>query len=335
MALFKPRDEEEVFTEDDWKEAIATYQPGGGETFSNDNGECTVQCYVDAEKIRSAKSFVLGYSYADDATPWALHRIPPADHPFYGPQFRATSVSFQRFSPIGNSANTNREPYELSPFGSDGITKFGKYEKAMMTVRFAGPMPYYLYSDDNEEWSGFEYDRYCTRYDVESNLEVLMADTNRFMTYVEGPLVNETVPSTVGLYLTKTTFVMTWHEVPESFIFNSLGVPQKVIDCVGKVNSADFMGFPAGTLLLQSPKFQRKCFPFFSDDGRAFHYTITLPFLHFDPELGDTATRARGHNLFPYSIDGKWYLATRDGTVLGPRYIFEQDFATMFTHVSS
>jgi hypothetical protein len=350
---FEPYDnEDETFTEADWLEMLA--QTGPSDTFSNEAGEAVISVFINKAtqgRLRSAVWWVLGYSWADDGTtetPYALHRFPPLGHPVWGHQLRANSVQFTRFNPLANPDNTDNKPYKVPDIGGSGLSKFGNYGQCWMTVRF-GPRPLDLYEDDDPGWSGDEWDRYVevTR---DSTLEVLMSDAGGVLFWAEtgsgGPPVgNNSFPGQIGELIQKNTINLLWREVPMSYTHDENKIPTKIDAVIGHVNDAEFLGFPAGTLLCQPPKYTKKMFPFFTDDGtgRAFHHDILFQFSHFDPTPGAETPLARGHQLMPWRGGGSgsgaagsgpgWYTCYRENSTSGKKYLKEADFTTLFDHV--
>lgn len=349
---FQPFEEEDPFTAEDWLEAVSQLAPQ--DTFANDNSESVIPVYIKdatASRLRSAMTYVLGYSHADDGDPYQLHRVTGPGHPVWGYQYRPVAVNFTRFNPVANPDNEDNKPFKLSAITSpDGpIEKYATYGQCWMTVRFA-PRPFYLYKDDSPEWSGKEYDRFV-EINRESSLDVLMSDagTNAVLFWAEtgtgGPTVGGDPPSAfpgqIGELVYKTNVTMLWREVAMSYTHNANGVPTKVDACVGKVNDAEFMGYPAGTLLMYPPKWEKKLFPFYSEDGRAFYHNVLLTFGHFDPEPGAASPLARGHQLMPWrggdsgaTIGGPgWYTCYRGNSTSGKKYLKEADFETIFEHI--
>jgi len=72
----------------DAKEAIDNTQPGGGGHSSRGSQEETLVYFIPFNKVASAKKYFLGFSYADDGAPYALHRALPARHPRNTPSAR-------------------------------------------------------------------------------------------------------------------------------------------------------------------------------------------------------------------------------------------------------
>jgi len=349
---FQPVEEDDPFTVDDWLEAVELSAPS--DTYSNDNAEAVLPVYIENAtegKLRSALTFVLGYSYADAGTPYKLHRVNPVEHPIWGYQMRASSVQFTRFNPVGNPENTpDNEPHRTSQItGAAGvIQRYASYGQCWMTVRF-NQRPYFLYEDDEPEFIalGSELYRYVERTE-EPSLEVLMSDSGGVMFWAEtntdGPTVGSHFPGQIGELIQKKTINLLWREVAMSFTHDSDGNPTKIESCVGRVNSTEFLGYPAGTLLFQPPKFDKRMYPFYSDDGRAFYHNILIQLSHFDPPPGAASPLARGHQLFPWrggsSESGSagsgpgWYTAYRGDGTSGKKYLRETDFAAAFQHVN-
>jgi hypothetical protein len=362
LPTYQPRTEATgaTFTAADWLEAIEQSDPGGSDTLSNESADATVVIEIEAAKLRSAVTWILGYSWADDAGPYKLHRLPPASHPIYGTQLRATAVSFQRYNPCGNPDVLGGKPYETSPVVFDSVTRFARYTHARVQVKFA-PRAYYLYSDDNAEWlagGGKEFDRWTERYQVESSVELIDAETERHLVWVDGPGSpdgpnGKEFPGRIGERTVHTRLNMIWHEVPQNYLCDPSGVPTKILDCVGRVNSDWFpkvngqtgTGFAPGTLLMEAPIFERHLFPWFSEDGRAYFWTVRIPLLHFDPTkpADSTVLTDRGWRTAPWRFGGGvnggpgWYgirrkTSSSPPTTSSPYVLEEIDFATAFDH---
>lgn len=330
-------DPEDTFTEDDWKELAATVQPGGGDAFTIDSASAALVGIIPARKRRSARNFFLGYSYADSAD-YALKRVNPVYHPHY-PELVCTSARFQQ------------RDHKAGPDADDGFwTKIDSrdvgplnyqtdYHYATATLEF-GQVPCEFAEDDSLTWSGLEYDRSCVIFaHTRPALEVLSAETDRYITFVEGPVnnpKNKKFPGSINEFLRKTTFSIVWRNVAEAFT-HDYGLPRKIVEAIGTVNDAEFLGFPAGTLLLQEPEFRRYQQPVFTADRQGLYANdITLPFLHFDPPPSLGAPKYRGHLLFPWVHAGStsgggpgWYSAERTD---GSPFLPESDFEDIFTH---
>jgi hypothetical protein len=367
MATFQPRAEVEEFDfATTWREQLDNVAPGGIDTFTNGAGDASLVVYLEASDpqylpglLRSATWKTLGYSWADDGTPWALHRHAPASHPLWGPSYRATQVGFQLVAPKGNTANTNNAPYLTSEVAFDTVTRLGQYKAAFMTVRFSGPQPFYYFEDDSAEWASLgshEWDRY-TVLDMHPKVETISATNTRFLYFVDGPTndpKNNSYPGEAYERVIRSEVTLDWFEVPRSYLFGSDGAPQKILDSLGRVMSLDWLGFAKQTLLLEGVRMERKVFPFATaDNGRPFFYDVRFFFNHADPKPGaGSSTTDRGWRLLPWRTGGNatgnggavggagWYSVRRGGTsASNPTYLEEIDMSDEtdgpFAHVDA
>ncbi len=344
------------FTASDWQEMMATFQPGSGDTISSRRSAASLVGYIDATKTRAFIRYAIGYSYADVVSPFQLHRINPARHPDM-PWLFVDSITFNDQGPIGNSANIDNAANLPAVGNTSGpgykFTKYGRYLKAQCTVSFI-QFPYNFISDDNADFNDFgrpEYLRNCERFrSTDPQLDVLQAETDRFLVFTEGTytrptppggtesLVGKSFPGSIGEYVMKTGFLLKWYQVPEDYVMEN-GKPTKILNCMGKVNLNAFLGFSQGTLLCQAPKFTRYQQPIQTTDEQGIYaYDIEIPFQYFNPEPGaGLGSTYKGHNLFPFARAGgpngpAWFSVNRGGIANQP-YIPFVDFATMFQSV--
>ena len=340
------------FTEDDWLERIAL-TPEGNHVFSKRSSKSSILVEIPFSKIVSAKSFVLGYDYADKYAPYFLHRRNPIRHPLHL-ELVADSVQFRPYVPVGNPMNFDNAPHVDSADLSINITSYANYQKALMMVEF-GQLPYNLRNDADRGtgWNN-EYERNVDFFsDVSAEVNVISASTAKALTFCEGstPPKGSSFPGDLGEYISKLNFVWKWFDVPHEYIFQPNGVPQKLLNCLGYVNNSKFAGCEAGTLLLQGVRLTKFQLPYVTSNyDPAFLYDVTFHVQFFDPPpaLGypdppapavpTTGSQFRGHNLMPWAqkVAGKssiWYAATRGGGTSDVRYLPEIDFATMFEHV--
>ena len=348
MATPFAEDPADEFTwDDDWKEVVLDNSPSSG-NFSHDGQEATLVGRIPWNMQRDAARKILGYAYADTASPWALHRELPQWHPEF-PWMRAYSVSFAPYGPKKNpdsttpSANAaNRD----SLFGNDpGENRVAFYEEALATVRFKAYRYLFLEDEDISQTSD-EYFRYSYT-DTEPSLDVLSADGSfSQLTFAEGagspaPTAGTTrFPAPIGVLLPKTRILVKWFSVPHEYLSESddYFFPTKILECVGKVNSVEFMGRDIGTLLMHPPRWSIKPFPgVIAADliTPLLQVDLEIPLEYFDPPMGPASPTVRGHNNMPWRENGKFYLATRDGTVGGARLLESIDFNQIWEHVQA
>ena len=144
---------------------------------------------------------------------------------------------------------------------------------------------------------------------------------------------------------------MVWRQVPYDGIYNpsTYELNNKITDGIGKVNSEDWFGFPAGTLLALEPKITRKIQPvsegqialgqFPGEPVRSLD--IEYVFAFADPPYDPDATSfppagpvqpTRGWNIVPTPLatPRHWSLVTRDGTASGQRLYDNYDFKSFW-----
>lgn len=324
----------------DWEEDYAMDQPGGGASFSRDSGEASLQGKIPFNKCRSARNVILGYAWADAASPWALHRTVPWRHPMF-PEMRATDVHFQGFNPMANPANLNNKPYLPAAVPTSDITRMQNYSRATTTVRFK-PHPY-LFLTDTELGGYSEMSRSCTIFDtLDPSLELLLAATEPFLTFIEGPLVGTATadfPGAIPEYIAKCLFVIAWFDVPMEFIANPY-LPSKIMQCIGYLNGTDDWlnggipgnGFPKGTLLLEAPRIRKKLQPIWTINDRSPAVCdIFFPFKFFNPTAAVSTPLLRGWNLFPFARTGRYYSVGRKDDTSQP-FLGFKNFDACWTH---
>lgn len=332
--------EDEFTYATDWLEML---DPAAEDSVSNSAMEATLVGIVPFNKVRACARHFLGYSYADDASPYYLYREPPAFHPRW-PNLYAHGVSFRGFNPLANAANPNSHPYTTSPF--DAALRTGKFEMALVTVRFRSFGRMRFLADDDIASSEDEWRRY-TQVTTSPRIEALSADGGSQLIFAEGASFFGTTGPTAGItpfaapvavLLSKCAFVVTWMHVPHNYISASdlILKPTKLLACVGKTNDATFMDvFERGELLMEPPVFEPVLFPVVAENAFDLMtgWNVTIPFNFFSPQNA-AGSAFRGHNLMPHR-NGGFYLATRNGLTTGARLLPEADFSQIFTHVSA
>lgn len=337
-------DAADVFDFDtDWKELVAD-NGAGGSSFSQDSQESTRIGRIPANKKRSAIRFFLGYAQADTGSPWRLRREQPYWDPEH-PNLFAHSISFSPTVVESNASNPGKEPYNESPFSPNNFS--ARYKYVLATVKYRAFRCLFL-PDSAIAAPQYEYLRNVIT-STEARLDVLSADGVSQLKFAEtntgGPTAGTTpFPAPIAVLQPKATFVLEWLNVDRAYLSANPHIffPQKILDCMGKVNSAAFLGCAAGCLLCQPPEFVEQPWPVVSEDSDQSVYsvlrsvTVRIKLDYFDPLPGAASPATRGHNLMVWRRDGKYYLATRDGTTnLNLALLQYADFTQIFTHVSS
>lgn len=327
----------------DWLEVIGD-NGAGSISLTHEAQESTRVGYVPANKKRSAARFFLGFAEADTDAPWRLRREQP-HWDGEAPWLFAHSVTFTPIVPQSNASNPNKEPFDWSVFATD-FNRYSKYKYCLCTVKFRAWRCLFL-PDSAIATPQEEYKRNL-QTTSSARLDVLSADGVSQLIFAEtsagGPTAGTTAfPAPVGVLLPKATFILEWLNVDRAYLSTNAYIfyPSKILSCVGTVNDAAFMGFPAGTLLLQPPVFVEHPWPVASEDADQIFYsilrsvTVQLQFDYFDPDPTAPNTN-RGHNLYPFRANGKFYLATRDGAATtSTAFLKYTDFTKLFCHVSA
>lgn len=274
---------EDTYTQAEWKETIGDQQPGGGETLSLESGTATIVATVPWNKRRSFLRFVLGWSYADQGAPYRLRRENPQNHPAF-PWLTASNVSFGAIAPLGVDGMGTKV---------DGVYSAGlpqaAYQKVIATVQFTDQRCFFL-ADSYATSAAREAER-NTFYDPVPSVEIISAEGLNNIAFANGPARGAAIPAPFGTLMSKMTKTYTWLWVPHEYVSGSDPLqftPTKINNCIGRVNSATFLGHPAGTLLLQAPVFTRFRFPIQTADvfDGFFGWNIRLPLQFFDPPRG-------------------------------------------------
>ncbi len=313
----EPEDEFDFAT--DWVEAIdARSQPGGGISLTETAQDATLIGYVPANKLRSAARYFLGFSYADTDAPYLLYREPPMVHP------QMPSLRCYGFGGVGdilkaNPDNLTNSPYIVSPFeGPQGEElRYTSWQNQLVTLKFKsfGRMRFLL--DDQISGYADEIKRY-TRSFSDSAVQTLSVDGRSNLAFAEGEpgAAHQVFPAPIAQLLAKVSLRVLWASVPHEYLSTNVDFlrPKKLMERLGTVNDAEYIGNAKGTLLFTSFSAEEVLYPVLSvnpSESILSGWNITFSFEQFDPKKGVPDSEFRGHRIFPYSINGKWYYAWR------------------------
>ncbi len=333
----------------DWLEAIDNTGPGNTVDATGTTQEATLTGYVPFNKYRSAMRYFLGYSYADTAAPWALHREPPQAHPEF-PQLYAYAMSATPFAPEVNPDGTFVTKTQ-SLFDPDQY--FGSYQQRLVTIRFKsfGRMRFFADSSVGEGYVQ-EYLRW-TMLRGEPAIETLNVDGYQ-LTFSEttgppngpviytGPGTKATpFPCPIPELFPKCTFALKWFAVPHEYLSSDPEIfrPTKILSMLGYVNSADFLGakFKTHTMLLTSVTFDETLYPVTPANPLipVTGYDVTFMLLENPKESAVAMSSFRGHRVYPWRANGKWYHAVRppSGNEFLPGALPGADLNKLFQHV--
>lgn len=346
-----PEDPDATFDPaEDILEIIGDEQPGGGDTFALEAGDATLVYLIDWKKARSFIRWMIGFSYADEESPFKLRRENPQRHPRF-PWLRAITVHFSAVAPTPNAdtgapLNTPNFP---AVFVHEDIKKTGFYQKCYATVRFIDH-PWDFRPDDFITSPAREVERNCY-FDPVPVVDLLQAEGGQSqLKWAQGggdqqPTVGDVFANLFATQVAKVTFHLRWMWVAENYLSNDslMFFPEKILNCISKVNSVPFAGRPAGTMLMLAPTFQRFRFPISTFDGLFpfFGWNVSVPVVYFNPTLGIPDTDPtdnsiyRGHRTMPWRIDGLFYGAKREDATTTRYLLQETDINGMFEHIDA
>ncbi len=336
----------------DWLEAIDNTGPGNTVDATGTTQEATLTGYVPFNKYRSAMRYFLGYSYADTAAPWALHREPPQAHPEF-PQLYAYAMSATPFAPEVNPDGTFVTKTQ-SLFDPDQY--FGSYQQRLVTIRFKSFGRMRFYPDSMIEAFSEEYRRWTTLRG-EPGIETLNVDgyqlsfaetsggPNAPVIYAAGPPKIKATPFPCPMpeLFPKCNFAIKWHGVPYEYLSANPDIfrPTKILSMLGYVNSQAFLGnnFPAHTMLFTSVIFEEILYPVTPQNPLepVTGYDVTFMLLENPKESGVGGSTFRGHRVFPWRTNGLWYHAVRTNADDSPgaEFLPGADLDLLFEHVSA
>lgn len=347
---------------EDWKEAGPTgdNSPGGPDVFSKEKADAILVGQIPSSRRQQFRRDTMGYAYTDSTH--KLYRVNPVRHPEID-DCHAVGISLHRKGIRGNDAlisGGRTWPKLENPRPQGSIRYTTNYQLADATIRF-GQIPYDVIDDADmfyldgttpleEYWRNVDW-----AHDVKPEVSTLNSETDRQLIFAEGatPPLGTAFPGRAIEYVCKTSLAWRWYDVPEEYLFQGVdGEPVKIQEALGRVNSVDFAGYVAGTLLLlgvQLVKFQypwRFFDPVYTTRSvPAFGYHVTFFVSQFDPTPAVATTTvpgtplARGHNLQPYrtvvaGTKTRWYLATLGGGASDPRLIPGTDFKKLFENAN-
>lgn len=286
-----------------YSEKVADISPGT-DAMSMDASSFSLTVDVPYSQRSAAVSRFLGYQYVEGTR---LRRTLPIAHPFW--EFsrcrritRAQGIQVQGDGP--------QEPVDLGP--AYPRPHFARYKTYRLDLQFETPP--FAYKTDAEITE--EYERYCY-VRQEPGYESLFVDGTMY-NYDGGYLAALTsgrVPafaSGKNIPLSVAQVLCTWYDVPLEFV-QYQNVYKNINWCIGKVNSEAFLGYPAYTLLMDTPQIELRPnpVPTWVTTEVSFLANITFRYHYFEPRpLGTGVTTNLGHNMAFYRGDRAWYPAS-------------------------
>lgn len=333
-----------TFTESDWKEVLRTFAPGE-DVFSSENGSASLTGHIPWDCRASFIRYCLPFSWTEG---YSLRRNNPRYHPWYD-WLMADSITLK---PYGSKANENEPHGGIKYDLNDSTYQFATtiYSECEATITFRQQPFFHIADVDIDSGEYQEWDRYFYDISHEGSLQTFDITSGMTFTFAEGPVAGRQFPCQLVFNKLESTIIFRWMYVPHEYLFglNPLGgysyVMKKFMNVIGRVNSTPFLGYDPHELLMHPPRLQRFLWPVRPADSRSapWGYHVDVVMTAFKPERGVTSPSSpyRGYDLMPWSgqgefrndLFGKWYGATKDGTVSGRRYLQEADFTNVFTH---
>lgn len=355
----------------DWVELAAQDQPGSGGSYAYEDAVETIVGHIPSKKKYDARRKILGYSYADDASPWELHRVHPLQHPDER-HMRAVTVDMAGFNLLGRVLDEEAEYPELvgydAPLVSGTFGNRPRYSRQLCSVKFRAH-PHDFLSDADMTDLAFppydrlpEYFRNCTIFDTtDPVLQVVAAGSEPYLRWIDRPAgganpqpTSGGQPNTEGLakgeipvFFSQASLVLVWHRVPYEYIADPY-LPSKILKCMGRVNNENnWLGaFPRGTLKLEAPRIKKAIQAHIRVQSpnhiAPMVCDVMLPFTFVDPDPAPvvdgggapTTPKFRGWNLFPWNKTAKFYSVARIEDTSKGQFEYA-DFDTMFEHVGA
>lgn len=313
------------------KEYVKSQQPGSA-SFLIDGGKAILTYDVPTAELDDAITEILGSCSARGDG--SLSRTLPLAHPRFPWLFAEKILNIQGIgSPTKTAAETELE--------APTFTHYADYPYYRFQVEFA-PRPYAVLDDlsiglvtssyyDNDGNSvaydyATEWDRFLD-IDPQPSLQLITADFGQ-MKLTTGATSGDQkpYPAKVSVRMPGAAIRLIWHQVPQSYM---LSANSYLVNYQGYVNQTEFLGKPAGTLLLDKVTSKRYTPPVpdvipgsiglsYSTE-KLCDIEIILQYANreaeYDPSLSGSNGNfiAAGHNVLPHFLDRKFYYARAVG----------------------
>lgn len=221
----------------------------GKAKFDGDNSQSTVVYLVKWESHKSFIDYLTGYSTYGSlgSNPSNLYRELPEQHPEYVAQYAATcDVDPEGFDEDRRAAGERM----IEPEGALSEQGIIQANIARITCTYRA-LPFTVAKDD--EYTAPEYNRYTL---VENDFGVETINiTGRMQFYSTNNALDHAPPILSNI----ESRTVTWFDIPVDPNNDFVPANWKYIkQSVGRINSTEFMGEPAGTVLFLAPKFVPK-----------------------------------------------------------------------------
>ncbi len=323
------------FASNAWIEQIGNHSPSTEETAAKFKS-ASLYAFVPDDPVAyySFEVGCLGGSYVEsDGT---LKRVLPIQHP-KDPKLRAIR--------IGGTQGLKFEGRKDGQGPTDAaLAKYASYNRRLVRVDFAPPA-WNIVTDAGVVVDGVaqEWKRNVSS-DPDTKIYIVSRGNTgdfKFAEGVDNDPKGKGFQGEVNFPEVKTDLNLVWKYVPLDYLADTSKLfpfARKVIAAAGKVNSEEFEGYAAGTLLLLEPRVDKYLSgtlrynnPVTGEAAPPYYMCdVYLPIIHFDPP--SFSSTYRGHNLKPWLKGSSfmYHLATSNGSVDGATLYGAYDFKKIF-----
>lgn len=292
----------------------------GDAGFKPNDNRATMPILLYEENLDEAPGKILGYPRVEGE---ALKRQFPWTHPRWNWMFATQIASIKGMGPVGVLGGR------------------GTHQLYMVTVVFE--VPNYDVLPDG----GYEYNRWVEKrikpsasFLTLNNAEYEFASTDQVPEALRGAPVKQGT----SLLVQDALLTWTWRHVPDTYVMDDAGHPDKFMKAIGKVNDGFFAGCPKGTLLLEAIDPEPVSAPVSPESvnsrtrmPRLWDITISMKFRNPPTTPGGAIS---GWNLAPAPADpkGLWYpmVSRAAGALTGKSYLYQEThFPNLFKSVQA
>lgn len=258
----------------------------------------------------------LGYQYVVGNQ---LKRVLPICHPIFNNLRCRRMLNVHGLNPRGEVPVMYNAQTPITTFPRMPIVE---YDILQATLAFDNvPFKYKLDSDITEEFERYFWLRPEPAYEslfIQGGSD----DTTNYLfdRSLGGDLGGKVgFPSGINIPLPVMVIRGTWYDVPINFIATGAdrSYYPNIFNGVGKLNNAEFMGYPKYSLYMDPPQIIPRPEPLsaFQQNVTDFLVNVEFTWHYFYPtELGTGVTENLGHNMAPFRGDKKWYPVSINGT---------------------
>lgn len=322
--MFTPTEDGGIYTE-----RVGSRSPWV-DTYGMDGSVAHIPFRIPSEHRSSFFSRWMGYNYVQGAK---LKRVLPIVHPYWE---HLRCRKFVNVQGINFTGETPREPLDLGA-GFDR-PKYAPYDQIHGIAVFEA-MPFH-YKTDEQITEEYERNLWVRPEPGYESLYLTGGSKgpNNYLfdnsITVDGVTGKVAFPAGRNIPLAVQAIRATWYDVPLDFLVADPGTffYDNLLNGIGKINDAEFLGFPAYTLYADPPQIVPRPNPLPIEISTEQQFLCNVEFIwhYFEPSpLGDGVATNLGHNMAPSRFDQKWYPVSIGGD--GTTRLFQTyDFRLFF-----